>query len=85
MRIGSDLVGTRCYTFSVSNRYVTEYVSKGQKHPLLDDSWKSGQLVEVWSKSLMDARIVIADRYPATAGYVVEMLKDKDASASTRK
>ncbi len=83
--IGSNATGTTRYTFSVSNRYVIEYVAKGQKHPLLDDSWKSGQLVEVWAKSLMDARIVMADRYPATAGYVVEMLKDKEAPPSSRK
>ena len=80
--VGSNLNGTKAYTFSVSNRYVTEYVSKGQKHPLLDDSWKSGQLVVVWAKSLMDARVVVADIYSATAGYVVQMLKDKEASPS---
>ena len=63
--IGREAEGLSCYTFSVSNTYVIEYVAKGQKHPLLDDSWKSGQLVEVWASALMDARILIADRYSA--------------------
>ncbi len=73
--IGANVEGTRCFTFSVSNRYVVDYVAKGQKHPLLDDSWKSGQLVEVWSKSLMDARVVVAEKYSASLGYVVENIR----------
>ena len=81
--IGANVDGSRCYTFSVSNRYVHDCVVKGQKHPLLDESWKSGQLVEVWSKSLMDARVVIAERYSASMGYVVENIKSGQDSPSS--
>ena len=73
--IGANTEGTRLFTFSVSNRYVTDYVAKNQKHPLLDDSWKSGQIVDVWSKSIMDARVVVAEKYSASLGYVIENIK----------
>ena len=76
-QIGENTVGTNCYNFLVANRYVLSYVAKGQQHPLLDESWKNGQLVEVWSKSLMDARIAVVERYPATFGFFVEKLAVK--------
>ena len=76
-QIGESTVGSNCYSFLVANRYVLQYVAKGQQHPLLDDSWKNGQLVEVWSKTLMDARIAVVERYPATFGYFVEKLAVK--------
>ena len=68
---GEDLVGTNCYNFVVANRYVLNYAAKGQKHPLLDDSWKIGQLVEVWASSMLEARVAIVERYPATQGFFV--------------
>ena len=76
-QIGENTVGTNCYNFLVANRYVLQYVAKGQQHPLLDESWKNGQLVEVWSKSLMDARLAVVERYPATFGFFVEKLAVK--------
>ncbi len=76
-QIGESTTGTNCYNFLVANRYVLQYVAKGQQHPLLDESWKNGQLVEVWSKSLMDARIAVVERYPATFGFYVEKLAVK--------
>ncbi len=86
-QIGESVVGKNCYNFVVANRYVLSYIAKGQQHPLLDESWKSGQLVEVWAKSLMDARVTVVDRYPATLGYFVEKLearaKDDDEEVGT--
>ena len=76
-QIGENTTGTNCYNFLVANRYVLQYAAKAQQHPLLDESWKNGQLVEVWSKSLMDARIAVVDRYPATFGFFVEKLAVK--------
>ena len=76
-QINENTVGTNCYQFLVANRYVLQHVSKGQQHPLLDESWKGGQVVEVWSKSLIDARIAVVDRYPATFGFFVEKLAVK--------
>ncbi len=76
-QIGENTTGSHRYNFVVANRYVLSYVAKGQQHPLLDESWKHGQLVEVWAKSLMDARITVVDRYPATLGYFVEKLEGK--------
>ncbi|MEI6557336.1 MAG: hypothetical protein WCO00_02935 [Rhodospirillaceae bacterium] len=79
-QIGENTVGTNCYNFLVANRYVLSYVAKGQQHPLLDESWKNGQLVEVWARSLMEARIAVVERFPATFGFFVEKLglKDRD-------
>ena len=77
-QIGEDTASTSCHSFLVSNRYVLAYFNKGQKHPLLDVSWKNGQLVEVWAKSLIDARIMVAERYPATTGYIVEKFGQAD-------
>jgi len=73
--VGCSVEGAKCYTFAVSNRYVNDYVAKGQKHTLLDESWKSGQIVDVWSKSLVEARVVVAEKYSASLGYVVENIK----------
>ena len=78
-QIEEQTAKTSCHSFLVSNRYVLAYFNKGQKHPLLDESWKNGQLVEVWAKSLIDARIMVAERYPATTGYIVEKLGLEDA------
>ena len=75
--IGEANGANKCYDFIVSNRYVLQYVSKGQQHPLLDGSWSSGQLVNVWAASLLDARVMIAGRYPVSFGYVIEKLKVK--------
>ncbi|MEI6557899.1 MAG: hypothetical protein WCO00_05775 [Rhodospirillaceae bacterium] len=75
--IGNDIIDHRCYTFIVGNRYVLSYLSKGQPHPLLDESWKSGQRVEVWASSLMSARVAVTERYPTTFGYFVDRLEAK--------
>ena len=76
-QINENTIGTNCYQFLVANRYVLQYVAKGQQHPLLDESWKGGQVVEVWAKSLIDARIAVVERYPATFGFFVEKLAVK--------
>ncbi len=83
-QIGENTVGTNCYNFLVANRYVLSHVAKGQKHPLLDESWKNGQLVEVWAKSLIDARIAVVDRFPATFGFFVEKLAVKGKDGEER-
>jgi hypothetical protein len=71
-QIGEPGENTNCYSFVVANRYVMTYVAKDQQHPLLDNSWHTGQLVEVWAPSLLDAQLQVVDRYPASAGYFVE-------------
>jgi len=70
-QIGESTEGMSCHSFTVVNRYVLAYATKGQQHPQLDESWKSGQLVEVWAPSALEAHVAVVERYPSTFGFVV--------------
>ena len=84
-QVGENTIGAVCYTFVVVNRYVVSAVARGQTHPLLDSSWKGGQLVEAWSRSPEDAHAAVLDRYPANLGFQVQKLEenDKDGGGDT--
>ena len=75
-QVGESTVGAVCHTFVVVNRYVVSYAARGVQHPLLDDSWKSGQLVEAWSRSPGDAFAAVVDRYPTNLGFQVQKLEE---------
>ena len=79
-QLGEENDDNRRYRFVVANRYVADYVAKGQKHPMLDDAWQRGQLVEVFARSLIEARVAISERYSASLGYFAEEIKDGPAT-----
>ncbi len=72
-QIGEDAGANRCYLFLVTNRSVLSYAARGVKHPLLDDSWKVGQMIEVWASTMAEARVAVLERYPVTLGFAVDM------------
>ncbi|MEI8396077.1 MAG: hypothetical protein WCF85_15170 [Rhodospirillaceae bacterium] len=82
-QVGEPTNGLNCYSFVVANKYVLSYSTKGQKHPLLDESWKNGQLVEVWARSVLDARVAVVERFPATLGYFVDKASAPGAETET--
>jgi len=85
-QIGENIDGTSCFNFSVSNRYVLAYATKGQSHPLLDESWKSGQLVEVWAPTAAEASLAVMERYPCNVGFVIGKVgEDEEAAGPKRK
>ncbi len=79
--VGENITGTNIYFFVVNNRYALSYAARGKHHPMLDESWKEGQVVEVWSKSPEQALAATYDRYPNNLGFQVKKLDDNDKLA----
>lgn len=84
-QIGDNTDGTSCFRFLVANRYVLAAATKGQTHPMLDESWKSPQLVEVWAESPAEAVAAISERYPVTFGYVIGKANGEDGAKGKAK
>jgi len=80
--IGEEVKGTPCYIAMVANKYVGTADFQQSQHALIDSSWAQPQTIEVWAKSMADARAEIERRYPPAFGYVVTRMQDVGAASA---
>jgi hypothetical protein len=76
--IGEETRGTPCFFAQVINKYV----GTGNQHALIDPTWSEPQTLEVWTRSVHDARREIENRYPPAFGFVIMRLTDVRTPAS---
>ena len=74
--VGQEVKGTELFLALVLNKYVR---SEGGK-AAVDPAWAVPQQVEVWAKSIADARGEVDRRYPEAQGYKVTSLVDGAAA-----
>lgn len=74
--VGEEAAGTPCYIAQVLNKYVGSAAYQQKQHAFIDSSWAQPQTVEVWARSMPEARAEIERRYPPAFGFVVVRLQD---------
>lgn len=74
--IGEEAQGTPCFHAEVSNRYVGGANFEQKQHAYIDPSWAAPQVLEIWARSVAEARTEIERRYPPAFGYVIGRLLD---------
>ena len=83
--IGEENTGTPCYIAQVVNKYVGTAAYQQKQHAFIDSSWAQPQTVEVWARSMPEARGEIERRYPPAFGFVVVRMQDVGAPAPVAK
>lgn len=74
-QIGEEVEGAPCWVALVINRYVgTGNMPRGPI--LVDRSWAQPQIIEVWTRSVQEARAEIERRYPPSFGFHVQRLNE---------
>ncbi len=69
--IGEPVKGMQYYLGLVFNKYVSSAgISKGA----IDESWATAQEVEIWAKTLGDARVELEKRYQESQGFKITSL-----------
>lgn len=74
--IGEEVRGRPCYVAMIVNKYVGTTGHQQNQNALIDRSWAQPQVVEVWARSMAEARTEIERRYPASCGYVVTRMQE---------
>ena len=64
--------GYKVYEVSVYNKDVRSLVKQNQRHCYFDDQWADVQVRDVVARNESEARTLIAERFPAKDGFVVE-------------
>ena len=70
--------GYQSFQFTLYNKEVRAAVKENQSHELLGDHWADAQIQDVRAQDELEARLLIAKRFPPDRGFVVE-----DMSASS--
>lgn len=78
--IGEEVAGTPCYLAMLVNKYVGTANFQQKQHAFLDSSWAQPQSIEIWAKSMAEARAEIERRYPPSLGYVITRMQDVGAA-----
>ncbi|NYZ15932.1 hypothetical protein HL658_25610 [Azospirillum sp. RWY-5-1] len=74
-QIGEEVEGAPCWVAHVINRYVG--TGNVPRSPILiDRSWSQPQIIEVWVRSMQDARAEVERRYPPSFGFHVQRLNE---------
>lgn len=79
-QIGEEVAGTPCWLAMVANKYVGTADFQQAQHAFIDRSWAQPQIVEVWARSMAEARGEIERRYPPAFGYVVTRMQEQGAA-----
>ena len=74
--IGEELQNSPCYVAMVVNKYVGTGAVQQSQHALVDPSWAQPQMIEVWARSMAEARMEIERRYPPAFGYAVTRMQE---------
>ncbi|MGF1640296.1 MAG: hypothetical protein ACFCUO_05055 [Rhodospirillales bacterium] len=64
--------GLRVYEVSLYNKEVRALVGRNRRHRHFDDRWAQIQRRDVVARDEAEARTLIAERFPAEEGFVVE-------------
>lgn len=73
--IGEEVAGLSCYIALVVNKYVGT-AGQQRAHAFVDSSWAQPQTIQVWARTMIEARSEIERRYPPAFGFVVTRLQD---------
>jgi hypothetical protein len=76
--IGEEVKDTPCFHAEVINRYVGQAGFEQKQHAYIDSSWAAPQVLEIWARSVAEARSEIERRYPPAFGYHISRLLDSD-------
>lgn len=82
--IGEEVEGTPCFVATVVNRLVGSSTFQQKPHAYIDRSWSEPQTVEVWTRTVQDARSEIERRYPPAFGYMVVRLGELGGAGDPR-
>ncbi|CAO3353364.1 hypothetical protein [Azospirillum melinis] len=74
--VGEEVQGSPCYVAMVVNKYVGTGAVQQSQHSLVDPSWAQPQMIEVWARSMAEARTEIERRYPPAFGYAVTRMQE---------
>ncbi|WP_247880068.1 hypothetical protein [Azospirillum sp. TSA6c] len=74
--VGEEVQGSPCYVAMVVNKYVGTGAVQQSQHALVDPSWAQPQMIEVWARSMAEARTEIERRYPPAFGYAVTRMQE---------
>lgn len=74
--IGEEVQASPCYVAMVVNKYVGTGAVQQSQHALVDPSWAQPQMIEVWARSMAEARTEIERRYPPAFGYAVTRMQE---------
>lgn len=86
--IGEEVRDAPCFHAEVVNKYVGAPNFEQKAHAYIDSSWAQPQIMEVWARSVAEARNEIERRYPPAFGYQIGRLLDintVEAQAPKRK
>lgn len=78
--IGEEVKGTPCYIAMVVNKYITGANFQQKANAYIDPHWARPQTVEVWAKTIADARAEVERRFPPALGYSITRMQDSGAS-----
>ncbi len=78
--IGEEVAGRPCYLALVVNKYVGTANFQQSQHAFIDSGWAQPQSIEVWAKSMAEARAEIERRYPPAFGYAITRMQDVGAA-----
>ena len=76
--VGQEIKGAQPFLALVVNKYVK---AEGRNKTAVDPAWASPQEVEVWAKSLGDARVELERGYPESQGFKIITLSEPSQSA----
>ncbi len=79
--IGEESTDQQRFLAWIANRYVSPIGLTEKRHAFIDSSWSQPQQVEVWAKSLAEARNLVEKRYPPSFGYYTHDLSIPGAEA----
>ncbi|HRJ61527.1 MAG TPA: hypothetical protein PKZ97_13560 [Azospirillaceae bacterium] len=74
--IGDEVKDAPCFYAEVVNRYVGQPTFEQREHAYVDSSWAQPQIMEIWARSIAEARAEIERRYPPAFGYQISRLID---------
>lgn len=74
--IGDEVKEAPCFYAEVVNRYVGQATFEQREHAYVDSSWAQPQIMEIWARSIAEARAEIERRYPPAFGYHISRLID---------
>ncbi len=74
--IGEEVQGSPCYVAMIVNKYVGTSAAQQSQHALVDPGWAQPQMIEVWARSMAEARTEIERRYPPAFGYAVTRMQE---------
>lgn len=82
--IGEEVKDTPCFHAEVVNKYVGSATFEQKQHAYIDPSWAAPQVLEIWARSVAEARSEIERRYPPAFGYHISRLLDVETAVSNR-